>query len=74
MAGRKSEGWKPPACGPGMRHKFQHYDSEPPIIPWLSNEQLMDQIAHDLVPGHELSVEENSFGEVNGLSSVFRHE
>jgi hypothetical protein len=34
----------------------------------------MNQIARDLVPGHELSVEENSFGEVNGLSPVFRHE
>jgi len=34
----------------------------------------MNQIARDLVPGHERSVEENSFGEVNGLSPVFRHE
>jgi hypothetical protein len=34
----------------------------------------MDQIARDLVPGHERSVEENSFGEVNGLSPVFRQE
>jgi hypothetical protein len=34
----------------------------------------MDQIAHDLVPSHELLFEENSFGEVNRLSPVFRHE
>ncbi len=33
----------------------------------------MNQIARDLVPGHELSVEENSYGEVNGLSPVFHH-
>jgi len=33
----------------------------------------MNQIARDPVPRHKLSVEKDSFGEVNGLSPVFRH-
>jgi hypothetical protein len=34
----------------------------------------MDPIARDLVPRHELSVEKNSLGDVNGLSPVIHHE
>ncbi len=34
----------------------------------------MDPIARDLVLGHELSVEKDSYGEVNGLSPVFHHD
>jgi hypothetical protein len=59
VAARESEGWKRQLVAPAFLG-FKR--------------TVMNQIARDLVPGHELSVEENSYGKVNGLSPGFHHD